>query len=114
MLKAGEMIGKPFDNPYRYKEWMEEAGFMNVKDTVFPLPVNEWPKDPRMKQIGLWELLNCLQGLQGFCLLLFTEVLGWSRDELDVFLAQVTQDLQNRKIHSYMRIICVIGQKPMR
>ena len=112
MLKGGQIIGKPFDNPYRYKAWMEEAGFTNVQEIMFPLPVNSWPKDPRMKQIGLWEMVNCLQGLQGFCLLLFTEVLGWSSEAVEDFLTQVRKDLQNRKIHSYMRVVCVIGQKP--
>ena len=109
MLKGEQMIGQPFDKPYRYKTWMEEAGFNNVQEIIFPLPVNRWPEDPRMKQIGLWEMVNWLERLQGF---LFTEFLGWSTEAVDVILTQVRKDLQNRNIHSYRRIVCVIGQKP--
>ena len=111
MLQIGRTIQRPFDNPYRYKQWMEEAGFINVRETRLPLPINGWPKDKRLKQVGKWEMANFSSGLEGFSLKLFREVLGYEGDELEEFLKQVGEDLVNRKIHAYLCLICVVGQK---
>ena len=112
MLKIGKIIDREFDNAYRYKQWMEEAGFVNVQERRLPLPTNPWPKDKDLKQIGLWEMVNFGEGLQGFSLKLFMQFLGWSREELEVFLVQVRKDIEDKRIHSYMYVICVFGQKP--
>jgi hypothetical protein len=34
-------------------------------------------------------------------MMLFTNVLGWSAAEVDVFLVNVRKDLRNRGIHAY-------------
>jgi hypothetical protein len=61
----------------------------------------------------MWEMTNLLEGIEGFSVALFTKILGWSRAELEVFLAQVRKDVQNRRIHAYWRLVGVIGQKPV-
>jgi hypothetical protein len=33
---------------------------------------------------------------------IFTNVLGWSREQIEVFLIDVRKDLKNRKIHGLM------------
>lgn len=40
-------------------------------------------------------------GLEAISLGLFTRVLGWSREEVDVFLIDVRKDIKNTKIHCY-------------
>jgi SAM-dependent methyltransferase len=112
IMKAANMIDTPLDKPWHYQQWMQEAGFVNVKELVYPLPINQWPKDRKLKDLGMWEMTNLLEGIEGFSMALFTKVLGWSRAELEVFLADVRKDVQNRKIHAYWRLVAVIGQKP--
>ena len=111
-MKAAALIGTALDKPWRYRQWMEEAGFVNVKEYIVPLPLNQWPKDPTLKELGMWEMTNLLQGIEGFSVALFTKILRWSCDELEVLLAQVRRDAQNRSIHAYWRLVGVIGQKP--
>lgn len=113
IMNAAAMIGTSLDKPWHYRQWMEEAGFVNVKEHVVPLPINQWPKDRKLKELGMWEMTNLLEGIEGFSVALFTKVLGWSRAELEVFLAQVRKDVQNRRIHAYWRLVGVIGQKPL-
>lgn len=48
-----------------YKRLMEDAGFLDVVEVVHKWPTNQWPKDPDMKELGMWNLENLLQGLQG-------------------------------------------------
>lgn len=49
----------------------------------------------------MWALENISAGLQGLSLALFTRGLGWSAEELEVFLVDVRKDMRNNRIHSY-------------
>ena len=40
------------------------------------------------------------EGLEGFSLALFTRVLGWSVEEIQVLLSKVRKDLDDKNIHS--------------
>lgn len=40
------------------------------------------------------------EGLEGFSLVLFTRILGWSPEEVQVLLSKVRKDLENRTIHA--------------
>jgi hypothetical protein len=51
---------------------------------------------------GLWAHEVTMSNLSGLSIALFTHGLGWSVEELEVFLADVRKDLKNSKIHSYM------------
>lgn len=52
----------------------------------------------------MWQLENFSSGIEAISVALFTRVLGWSTDELDVLLAQVRSELKNTKIHSYFDV----------
>ncbi len=71
-----------------------------------------WPKDPKLKEIGIWTRENLLQGLEGFALALFTRVHGWSVEEVQLFLVDVRKDLKNSNIHWYVPMYTIYGRKP--
>jgi len=58
---------------------MKEAGFTAIKEYPFKLPLGSWPRDPKMKEIGTFNLMMTDGSLEGFALYLFTRVLGWYR-----------------------------------
>jgi hypothetical protein len=101
MLEASRRIEQHLINPHYYAQWMREAGFINVQSEVFKWPTNQWPRDKKHKTLGLWNLANTLDGLEGFTMALFTRVLGWQPEEVQVFLADVRKDLKNRQMHNY-------------
>ncbi|KAK1751060.1 methyltransferase [Echria macrotheca] len=113
LLDGTRMIGRPFDGAFEYKRQMEEAGFVNVQEHVFKWPQNRWPKDARYKELGTWTLENITSGLEGLSAAVYTRVLGWSKEEVDVLLAQVRNEMKDTKIHSYWPIYVVYGQKPV-
>lgn len=45
---------------------------------------------------------DLLDAVEGMTMSLFTNRLGWSREEVDVFLAGVRNDLKDRSIHGYI------------
>jgi hypothetical protein len=55
-VDALNKIGKPCDSALRYKEQLEVAGFVDVKEVVYKWPSNKWPKDKKMKELGMWQV----------------------------------------------------------
>ena len=49
---ASMEFGRPLRIANKLKRWFVEAGFEDVHEQVFKLPINAWPKDPRLKQLG--------------------------------------------------------------
>ncbi|RWA11221.1 hypothetical protein EKO27_g3913 [Xylaria grammica] len=49
---ALSFIGRSGLNAVRYKRWMHEAGFDNIREEVFAVPGNPWPKGAEQKQLG--------------------------------------------------------------
>lgn len=41
------------------------------------------------------------QGMQSYSLALFTRILGWSVEELEVLLIDVRKEMKNPRIHAY-------------
>lgn len=43
---------------------------------------------------------------------IWNNVLGWPKEEYQIFLMLMRQELKNKKIHSYMTVRYVWGRKP--
>lgn len=84
-----------------YKQWMIEAGFEEVTEVVRKWPQNLWPKDPKMKRLGKWNLANTLDGLQAYSLGPLTRFMGMTSDEVELMLVDVRKDMKNKEIRAY-------------
>ena len=85
----------------KYKQLMIEAGFVDVTKIRFTWPQNSWSADPKLKEFGRWNLVNSLDGLQGYSVVLMTRVLGMSIEEVEVMLTDVRKDMKTKNIHAY-------------
>lgn len=101
LAKSAIQFGTPLDDPLRWKGWFEARGFEDVTVKVVKLPVNTWPKDPRMKVLGAWEMENLLSNLEGMTMRVFQKALGWTPEEVSVFLVGVRKEIRDRGIHAY-------------
>lgn len=52
------------------------------------------------KTVGSWNLVQIEAGLEAFSLRLFTQLLGWTTEDVQTLLANVRKDLRNPKIHA--------------
>lgn len=77
-------LERPLRIANKLKGWFAEAGYVDVHEKIFKLPVNTWPRDPEMKSLGMWWQQNLLLGLQGFSLAYFSRILGWTKEEIEV------------------------------
>lgn len=53
-LEAGEKFGKTLRINELARGFIKDAGFENIVEKVYKLPIGPWCMDPHMKQIGLW------------------------------------------------------------
>jgi trans-aconitate methyltransferase len=81
---AAMQADRPLRIATRMKRWYEEAGFVDVQELVFKMPVNPWPRNRTLKVLGRMSQENWLSGLQGLCLAHFSRTLSWSKDEIEV------------------------------
>ena len=83
---------------------VEAAGFEDVVQQQFMWPENTWPKDKKLKEIGQWTLANMDGGLEDISMALFTRGLGWTAEELEVFLVDVRREMKDTRIHAYFDV----------
>lgn len=112
-LEFGRKTGRSFilSEDHGFKKVMEEAGFVDVKEHPFKMPTSGWPKDPHLREIGDYVNLSVEADGAGYVLFL-TNVLGWSREEVELFVAQVRKEGRQRRIHAYFFGAMVVGRKP--
>ena len=101
---AGHIFGTAADAPKYIKPLMQDAGFVDIEEHILKLPIGPWARDPRLKRVGYLEMLNMTDGIQGLTMMLFTRALGWRPEEVEVFLANVRKDVENRHIHAYYHL----------
>ncbi|KAF5002462.1 hypothetical protein FDECE_10621 [Fusarium decemcellulare] len=99
-FRAGEKLGEP----------LEKAGFVNVSCKVLKVPIGTWPKDKKLRLIGLYcktAVGDMFGAMAAKPLLKVMEP-----PEIDVFLAAARRDLKDVRIHSYEKYYFWMGQKP--
>ena len=102
MIQVSTKAGKPLNLSSQFEAMLKEVGFVNVQVKMLKWPSNSWPKDKKEKTLGMWQNENFCTGIEGFTLALFTRIMGWTKEEVDIYLMKVRADLKDRSIHSYL------------
>ncbi|KAF2140297.1 uncharacterized protein K452DRAFT_310055 [Aplosporella prunicola CBS 121167] len=105
-------VGVPFRSASLLAGYMREAGFVNVTERVFYTPIGPWPKNRQLREVGLYWRAVLTEGLEAIALGPLTRGLGWSKEEIEVFLAGVRKAYMKPETHSFMPFYIVHGQKP--
>lgn len=80
--------------------------------TYGQVPVGRWSPDPKMKEIGHYQAMNVREWLESSSLAVFTRILGWTTQELDVLFTAVRNDFADPQSHLYFQVRFVYGRKP--
>jgi hypothetical protein len=102
--EAAMLLGRPLRIANKLKKWYRDAGFVDVHEEVFKMPIGHWPRDPQYKLLGDFWGRNLREGLQAFSLALFTRAFGWTKEELEVYLVPVRNSLGNTHVHAYHKM----------
>ncbi|KAI1874223.1 uncharacterized protein JN550_002802 [Neoarthrinium moseri] len=97
--------------PRNYKQWLEETGFVDVQQRPFVLPCNPWPKDKKLKEVGLWQLKNMMDGVRSTGWKMLSQA-GYTPAGIESLIKETQEYLRNCKNHPYATFWVVYGRKP--
>ncbi|KAJ1322867.1 gliotoxin biosynthesis N-methyltransferase [Microdochium nivale] len=111
---AGKVIGNSFTviEQDLQRKGMEAAGFEELKEYNFKVPVGGWAKDPRLSEVGKFVLLTLLNDIEGYTMFIWKQIFGDDVEAYQLFLAQLRKEIKSPAIHSYMKVRYIVGRKP--
>ncbi|KAH8897160.1 S-adenosyl-L-methionine-dependent methyltransferase [Thozetella sp. PMI_491] len=112
MEKAVKLAGRSFAPVTDLARLLTEAGFVDVVTEVFAWPTNPWPRDAKLKELGIWSQENALMNLSGIYMAPLTRVHGFTPAEVEIFLLELRKEMKRRDIHTYWPVYVVYGRKP--
>ncbi|KAK1979841.1 methyltransferase domain-containing protein [Colletotrichum cereale] len=93
------------------RQYLEEAGFVNIQHHTVKLPYGTWPKDKTMRLVGMYYRTACEEFFPAVGAIHF-EMLGWSKIEMEVLFAQCRNAMRDPNVHAYGMMHFWSGQKP--
>ncbi|KAI1400250.1 S-adenosyl-L-methionine-dependent methyltransferase [Hypoxylon fuscum] len=112
--EAGTKSGKSFQvvEEGLQRKAMEAAGFVDIEERDMKTPFGAWPADHKNREIGQYNQLALAQDIEGFLVHMWSQVLGWAIEEIQVYAAHLRHELRSKKIHAYYPQKVLIGRKP--
>ncbi|KPM40552.1 hypothetical protein AK830_g5992 [Neonectria ditissima] len=114
VYEAGELTGRTFhiSAGHTMKQYMEEAGFVDVVEKKFKAPLHVWPRDPKLRQAGLLFQMAFDESLEGLNTFLLTQVLGWQAEEAMVLQSKMRKESRKVSNYHWFQNTIVYGRKP--
>ncbi|KAK0381905.1 methyltransferase domain-containing protein [Colletotrichum limetticola] len=110
--KAATVLNRSFQDIPDLVNVMQEIGFVDVSIKKVMWPANTWAKGQHYKLLGQFAHENCMSGIEGWTMTPLTHGLGWSKQEVKVFLIELRKEFKDRRIHAYWPCYALYGRKP--
>jgi SAM-dependent methyltransferase len=112
LLKAAGELGIDLTASTRFPTMLNAAGFVDVHVETHAWPINSWPRDRALKEIGMYVCEDLHQGLEGFSLSMFSRGLKWEDEQIKQVLSDAARDIRNTSAHIYLPISICWARKP--
>ncbi|KAH8674162.1 S-adenosyl-L-methionine-dependent methyltransferase [Xylariales sp. PMI_506] len=110
-LQGARTVGRDLRGVLKYKQWLEEIGFVDVTERRFILPYGEWPSDPKLKLVGRYCLQDTLEGIRGIGFKML-RLAGMTAEEIETLIKQCHTELQDPRNSCYSNSIVIYARKP--
>ena len=95
----------------KFPQYLADAGFINIVRKEYKWPVGPWTEDDHLNQIGAYMMPNTSELLNS-AYAFFTRLLGWTNQEVEIFIAQCRTSIKDSNSHRYLPISVTYAQKP--
>lgn len=113
LADATQRVSRPIAYEHRTRQLLQQAGFIDIQETVIRVPYNSWPNDPHQKDIGRWYNLGITEGLEALSFGPLSRVYHWDVEQnIKPILELVRREICNRKIHAYNNIHIWTARRP--
>ncbi|GAP85827.2 putative demethylmenaquinone methyltransferase [Rosellinia necatrix] len=112
LTECSIMERRPIDIVKTYKQGLINAGFVDVTEQVYKIPINGWARSKNWKSLGeLWNV-NCLDAIQGVAMALLHRARGLKRHQIEIHIMDTRRGLSDKSVHAYQSFYVVLGRKP--
>lgn len=80
---------------------LDAQGFVEVQEQIFKVPLNPWPADAHLKDVGRWYNLGLTQGLEALTMGPLSKMSNWSIERIDKLVADVKREICSKRHHVY-------------
>ena len=91
---------------------LRASGFESVSQTTHKCPLSPWPRDKRLRYVGLFMRTSLMDGLPGIARRPFMQGLGWTELQVQMFLLEVRKAIMDDSVHAYFPFHVVHARKP--
>ena len=108
ILQAG---GK---DPFVYQKiplLLQQVGFVDIEENVQPIPIGDWPEDPKYKLAGGWNAMNALHGLDSTVKMLVAT--GRSEEQAQLLIQRAQDEVRSNTMYGFGPFHVIIGRKPV-
>ncbi|KAJ5439018.1 uncharacterized protein N7458_010016 [Penicillium daleae] len=112
---CSERAGRSLTVQETMRSKIEKAGFIDVHEQVYKVPIGPWAKDKVYKEVGQLNYHHWVTGMEGYAMWLLTKFGApspWTPDEVQVYLAKVRAEMKNPHIHGWHYGRKVWARKP--
>ncbi|KAI8649095.1 hypothetical protein NCS57_01445600 [Fusarium keratoplasticum] len=108
---TSQVFGKRLNVAKYHKQWMIDAGFQDVEEREFRIPIGPWAKDPALKELGKFELTHMQMSVESHTPALFTRVFQYSQDQVRVLMEGVKREFRSRNLRLITSYRFIVGRK---
>ncbi|KJZ70472.1 hypothetical protein HIM_10144 [Hirsutella minnesotensis 3608] len=112
LVRAHSQIGRRLDPVPTFRNCAEEAGFTDVSEEIYEAPLGDWPEEQQQKDIGEMLASSLKMGLHGLTAKAFRDVLGRSKEEVEVFNAFIRRELDRNLPMTMLHVSVFTARKP--
>ncbi|KAJ5296612.1 uncharacterized protein N7443_007505 [Penicillium atrosanguineum] len=114
-IRCSERAGRSLRTHETMRSAIEKAGFVDIREEKYKIPLGPWAKDKLLKEAGHLQFAHWNAALEGWAMWLLThfgEPEPWTKEEVQVYLSKVRKELRDPHIHAYEPGNRVWARKP--
>lgn len=114
--RMGAKADRPFNTFDTMRANIEAAGFTNVQEKIYKVPIGTWPKHRLYRDAGRLNEEQFRAGMEGYALYMLTHIGDpepMSPEAVQIYLAGIRKELEERKWHKYIFNRRVWAMKPL-
>lgn len=114
--RLSKRIDRPLNTYYTMADSITKAGFVDLEELIYKLPVGTWPRQSLMREAGKLNEMQILKGFDGYVTHLLTKYGDpepWSLEDAKKYVDSITEEAKIRHWHKYYQSRRVWAMKPL-
>jgi hypothetical protein len=105
-------VGGNFSVIDQIKPQLAEAGFVDIVEHRYKLPLGPWSSNPMYQDLGRYYEMFWRTGVQGWLMGPLTRNLGWTPSQVNEMAQEAFKLMDAREVHVYYEAVVMYARKP--